>query len=74
MGEMKILRNTTSRSRVVMRRDFVLNICANHVIMADMELKPAMSSDKAWVWFTSAEVANEVKFPISPSPFPPSSS
>ena len=58
---MKILYNPTSSShRIVMRRDFVLNICANHIITGDMNLTPAFGSEKAWVWFTLADMANEV--------------
>lgn len=64
VGEIKILRRG-DRKRVVMRRDLVLNICANHYITEDMTLTPAMGSDKAWVWFTSADMANEVREAVS---------
>ncbi|KAL5269077.1 hypothetical protein ACHWQZ_G002792 [Mnemiopsis leidyi] len=60
IGELKILHNpSTLTHRVVMRRDFILNICANHTITHDMNLTPAFGSEKAWVWFTLADMANE---------------
>ena len=67
VGEVKILHNPSAGShRIVMRRDFVLNICANHIITGDMDLAPAFGSDKAWVWFTAADMANEVR-PVLPN-------
>lgn len=33
-----------------MRRDQTLKVCANHLISADMELKPNVSSDRSWVY------------------------
>jgi len=41
LGVLKILRNATQQQyRVVMRRDQVHKLCANHLLSADMELKP----------------------------------
>ncbi|KAI4893683.1 hypothetical protein NFI96_020053 [Prochilodus magdalenae] len=51
IGSIKILKHKTSgKFRVLMRREQVLKICANHYITADMILKPNAGSDKSWVW------------------------
>ncbi|KAF6278359.1 RAN binding protein 1 [Rhinolophus ferrumequinum] len=42
-----------------MRRDKTLKICANHYITPMMELKPNAGSDRAWVWNTHADFADE---------------
>ncbi|XP_072542547.1 E3 SUMO-protein ligase RanBP2 isoform X1 [Salminus brasiliensis] len=52
IGSIKILKHKTSgKFRVLMRREQVLKICANHYITADMVLKPNAGSDKSWVWY-----------------------
>ncbi|KAG7331541.1 hypothetical protein KOW79_005510 [Hemibagrus wyckioides] len=51
IGSIKILKHKTSgKYRLLMRREQVLKICANHYITADMVLKPNAGSDKSWVW------------------------
>lgn len=51
VGQLKILRNTsTGTIRVLMRRDQVLKICANHLLKSDMELTPLKNSDCAYIW------------------------
>jgi E3 SUMO-protein ligase RanBP2 len=46
---MKLLHNQkTGKVRVLMRREQVLKICANHNIRSDMELTP--KNDRAWMW------------------------
>ncbi|XP_071386493.1 E3 SUMO-protein ligase RanBP2 isoform X6 [Centroberyx affinis] len=51
IGNIKILKHSTSgKVRLLMRREQVLKICANHYITADMLLKPNAGSDKSWVW------------------------
>ncbi|XP_015228375.1 PREDICTED: E3 SUMO-protein ligase RanBP2 isoform X4 [Cyprinodon variegatus] len=51
IGNVKILRhNTKGKVRLLMRREQVLKICANHYITPDMLLKPNAGSDKSWVW------------------------
>ncbi|KAM4608312.1 E3 SUMO-protein ligase RanBP2 [Polymixia lowei] len=51
IGNVKILKHSTSgKVRLLMRREQVLKICANHYITADMLLKPNAGSDKSWVW------------------------
>ncbi|XP_061547242.1 E3 SUMO-protein ligase RanBP2 isoform X3 [Phycodurus eques] len=51
IGNVKILKHTTTaKIRLLMRREQVLKICANHYITTDMKLKPNAGSDKSWVW------------------------
>lgn len=59
IGDLKLLQNyDTKRVRLIMRRDQVLKICANHWITAAMKLEPMKGAEKAWVWsaFDFAEV------------------
>ncbi|CAJ1079920.1 E3 SUMO-protein ligase RanBP2 isoform X2 [Xyrichtys novacula] len=51
IGDLKILQNyENKRVRLIMRRDQVLKICANHWITAAMKLEPMKGAEKAWVW------------------------
>lgn len=51
IGELKILYlPTTGRYRILMRREQVLKICANHSLLPEMKLSPLASSDRSWVW------------------------
>ncbi|KAJ8030386.1 E3 SUMO-protein ligase RanBP2 [Holothuria leucospilota] len=51
VGDMKILVNPeTGKARILMRREQVLKVCANHWLKADMQLLPMSSSDRAFVW------------------------
>ena len=60
VGNLKLLWNsTTGQARVVMRREKVLKICANHFITEDMALKAVKSSDRSWVWSTLADIADD---------------
>ncbi|XP_033828847.1 ran-specific GTPase-activating protein [Periophthalmus magnuspinnatus] len=59
-GDVKLLKHKESGSiRLLMRRDRTLKICANHHITPAMELKPNAGSDRAWVWNTLADYADE---------------
>ncbi|XP_078613739.1 E3 SUMO-protein ligase RanBP2-like isoform X6 [Branchiostoma floridae x Branchiostoma japonicum] len=59
IGDIKILRHkTTNRSRVLMRREQVLKLCANHLITGTMSLHPNSGSDRSWVW-TAVDAAEE---------------
>lgn len=59
-GEVKILRHIKNNTvRIVMRRDKTLKICANHYIQPLMEINPKSGSDKALVWSTPADYADE---------------
>ncbi|XP_055727013.1 E3 SUMO-protein ligase RanBP2-like isoform X1 [Salvelinus fontinalis] len=51
IGDLKILQNCdTKRVRLIMRRDKVLKICANHWVTPSMKLEPMKGAEKAWVW------------------------
>ena len=61
VGDIKILlHNETKRSRVVMRRDQIHKLCANHYITADMELKENAGSHRSWVWSVEADFSDGV--------------
>ena len=60
IGEVKLLRHRIKNTvRVVMRRDKTLKICANHYVTPWMELAPNCGSDRAWVWSSKADYADE---------------
>ncbi|XP_010177021.1 PREDICTED: E3 SUMO-protein ligase RanBP2, partial [Mesitornis unicolor] len=51
IGDIKILQNYDNKQvRIVMRRDQVLKLCANHRITSDMNLQQMKGSERAWVW------------------------
>ncbi|XP_077571050.1 ran-specific GTPase-activating protein-like isoform X1 [Stigmatopora nigra] len=59
-GDVKLLRHKEKGTiRLLMRRDRTLKLCANHQILPMMELKPNAGSDRAWVWNTLADYADE---------------
>ncbi|XP_017270065.1 ran-specific GTPase-activating protein [Kryptolebias marmoratus] len=59
-GDVKLLKHKEKGTiRLLMRRDRTLKICANHHIVPAMELKPNAGSDRAWVWNTLADYADE---------------
>ena len=61
VGDIKILvHNETKRGRVVMRRDQIHKLCANHYITTAMELKLNEGSDRSWVWSVDADFADGV--------------
>ncbi|TNN03173.1 hypothetical protein fugu_000202 [Takifugu bimaculatus] len=50
-GDIKILFHPTKHSyRILMRREQVLRVCANHVITRRMELQPMSASANALIW------------------------
>uniref|UniRef100_H3DH78 Ran-specific GTPase-activating protein n=1 Tax=Tetraodon nigroviridis TaxID=99883 RepID=H3DH78_TETNG len=59
-GDVKLLKHKEKGTiRVLMRRDKTLKICANHHITPAMDLRPNAGSDRAWVWNTLADYADE---------------
>lgn len=63
-GDVKILKHKqTDICRILMRRDKTLKICANHYVLPHMELKPNCGSERAWVWSTPADFADEERKP-----------
>lgn len=57
-GDVKFLQHKqTKKTRIVMRRDKTLKICANHLIHGDYELKPNIGSDRSWVYTVTADVS-----------------
>lgn len=60
LGEMKLLKhNVTGKVRVLMRREQIHKICANHIITSDMEIKPMKNETKAYFWVAN-DFADEV--------------
>ncbi|CAB1444742.1 unnamed protein product [Pleuronectes platessa] len=63
-GDVKLLKHKERGTiRLLMRRDRTLKICANHQIIPVMDLKPNAGSDRAWVWNTPADYADECPKP-----------
>ncbi|PZC87160.1 hypothetical protein B5X24_HaOG201396 [Helicoverpa armigera] len=51
LGEMKLLKHKiTGKVRVLMRREQVHKICANHIITSEMEIKQMKNETKAYFW------------------------
>uniref|UniRef100_A0A8C3VZN2 RAN binding protein 2 n=1 Tax=Catagonus wagneri TaxID=51154 RepID=A0A8C3VZN2_9CETA len=54
LGILKILKNEVNgKLRMLMRREQVLKVCANHWITTTMHLKPLSGSDRSWMWLAS---------------------
>ncbi|XP_066584768.1 E3 SUMO-protein ligase RanBP2-like [Prorops nasuta] len=61
VGNVKLLKNSQGKVRLLMRRDQVLKICANHMLRPDMELTAMPNTDKAWMWAANDFADEEVK-------------
>ncbi|EDL93086.1 rCG22046 [Rattus norvegicus] len=62
IGDIKILWHSVKNYyRILMRRDQVFKVCANHVITKAMELKPLNFSNNALVWTASDYADGEAK-------------
>ncbi|KAL5004271.1 hypothetical protein ScPMuIL_017727 [Solemya velum] len=61
-GEMKILKHkATGKFRILMRREQVLKLCANHLLTKDLKLTAMPSSEKAWCWNAMDYAEEEMK-------------
>lgn len=55
-GDLKFLKNKkTGQIRILMRREKTHKICANHLVVEGMDLKPSVGSDKSWLYQTVAD-------------------
>merc|ERR1712004_221306 len=51
VGDLKIQEsNDDGKFRILMRRDQVMKLCANHIITGNQQLNAQSGSDKAWTW------------------------
>ena len=63
-GDVKILCHTvTGQYRLLMRRDQVKKVAINHALAKDMKLELNSTTKNSWIWFTSADFADEVAKP-----------
>lgn len=57
-GDVRLLKHKENqRTRLVMRRDKTLKVCANHYVVPEMKLAPNVGSDRSWVWNAAADVS-----------------
>ncbi|RKF77624.1 Ran-specific GTPase-activating protein 1 [Golovinomyces cichoracearum] len=57
-GDVRLLKHKENgKTRLVMRRDKTLKVCANHYIIPEMRLSPNVGSDRSWVWTAAADVS-----------------
>ncbi|KAI1006327.1 hypothetical protein K3495_g1895 [Podosphaera aphanis] len=57
-GEVRLLKHKENgKTRLVMRRDKTLKVCANHYVVPEMKLAPNVGSDRSWVWNAAADVS-----------------
>ena len=62
VGPVKILEDkTTKKTRVLMRRDKLMKICANFIIVPGTTLQNHQGNDKTWVWSTPDFAEEEMK-------------
>ena len=72
-GDVKSLKHKQSnKTRIVMRRDQTLKVCANHyskdpflrrllmIVTPDMALKENIGSDRSWVYTATADVSEGI--------------
>lgn len=57
-GDVRLLKHKENgKTRLVMRRDKTLKVCANHYVVPEMRLSPNVGSDRSWVWTATADVS-----------------
>ena len=60
VGELKILSNTlTGHRRLIMRRDQIHKLCANHGVFPGIEIKAMKGSAKSFVWQAIGDISDE---------------
>ncbi|CAI4219037.1 unnamed protein product [Parascedosporium putredinis] len=65
-GDVRLLKHKENgKTRLVMRRDKTLKVCANHYIVPEMKLSPNVGSDRSWVWNAAADVSEGEAEPIT---------
>ncbi|KAI9720985.1 MAG: single stranded nucleic acid binding protein [Chrysothrix sp. TS-e1954] len=58
IGDVRLLKHKENgKTRLVMRREKTLKVCANHYVVPDMKLSPNVGSDRSWVWNAAADVS-----------------
>ncbi|XP_033325702.2 E3 SUMO-protein ligase RanBP2 isoform X1 [Megalopta genalis] len=62
IGNVKLLRNNEGKVRLLMRREQVLKVCANHYLAPDMQLTAKANNEKAWFWAAHDFADGELKF------------
>ncbi|KAI9220723.1 hypothetical protein BC828DRAFT_405547 [Blastocladiella britannica] len=62
-GVLRVTMHTTpdgqSRKRIIMRRDQVLKVCANHFAPATLCPMPGKQSGRSWTWKTAGDAAED---------------
>ncbi|OXU29741.1 hypothetical protein TSAR_012326 [Trichomalopsis sarcophagae] len=61
IGNVKLLKNTEGKIRLLMRREQVLKICANHMLRKDMELTMMKNNEKAYIWVANDFADEELR-------------
>ncbi|KZC14709.1 RANBP2-like and GRIP domain-containing protein 5/6 [Dufourea novaeangliae] len=61
IGNVKLLKNEEGKVRLLMRREQVLKVCANHYLAPDMELTAKANNEKAWFWVAHDFADGELK-------------
>ncbi|XP_053980788.1 E3 SUMO-protein ligase RanBP2-like [Hylaeus volcanicus] len=61
IGNVKLLRNEEGKIRLLMRREQVLKVCANHYLSPDMELTAKSNNEKTWFWVAHDFADGELK-------------
>ncbi|XP_031847905.1 E3 SUMO-protein ligase RanBP2 [Nomia melanderi] len=61
IGNVKLLKNSEGKIRLLMRREQVLKVCANHYLSPDMELTAKANNEKTWFWVAHDFADGELK-------------
>ena len=61
VGVLKLLKNSeTGKVRILMRRDAVHKICANHFLSNDMKITPKSNCDNTYIWVANDFADEEI--------------